>query len=141
MRNAIDAIIYAREERLDVEAFRDVLERSGLAERRPVADRTRLERMLAHGNLLVTAREAGSGRLVGVARSLTDFAFCCYLSDLAVDRSMQKRGIGERLIVETQRLAGPQATLILLSAPAAMGFYQRIGLPQAENAFVVPRQE
>lgn len=140
MRNAMDAIVYAREETLDPEAFRDVLERSGLAERRPVEDRARLERMLAHGNLIVTAREPVSGRLVGVARSLTDFAFCCYLSDLAVDTAFQKRGIGERLIIETQRLAGPQATLILLSAPAAMGFYRRIGLPQADNAFVVPRQ-
>lgn len=141
MTNTIDAIAYAREETLDSDAFHDILERSGLAERRPVADRARLERMLAHANLIVTAREAASGRLVGVARSLTDFAFCCYLSDLAVDRADQKRGIGEHLIAETQRHATPQATLILLSAPAAMGFYQRIGLPLADNAFVVQRQE
>jgi len=87
-----DGVTFAREEgRLPVEEFQDVIRRSDL--NRPVDDTLRLTAMLAHANLLVTARD-GSGHLVGVARSLTDFAYCCYLSDLCVDDAWQGRGIG-----------------------------------------------
>jgi ribosomal protein S18 acetylase RimI-like enzyme len=131
-------ILYAREQDLTAEEFIDVLLRSGLSERRPVDDRDRIERMLAHSNLIVTAR--ADGRLVGVSRALTDFSYCCYLSDLAVDRSCQRSGIGRRLIEETRRGAGPQASCILLSAPAALDFYRAIEMAQADNAFVFQRE-
>ena len=39
--------------------------------------------MLEHADIIVTARV--TGQLVGVSRAVTDFAFCTYLSDLAVD--------------------------------------------------------
>ena len=131
-------IIYAVEERLTAAEFVDVLRRSGLAERRPVDEPARIAKMLQHGNLFVTARDGG--KLIGVARSLTDFAFCCYLSDLAVDRAYQKRGIGRALIDKTREAAGPDSTVLLLSAPAAMSYYPRIGMPKAENAFVFARR-
>lgn len=134
----MSGIVYAREEGLSAAEFVDVLRRSTLAERRPVDDPRRVALMLKHGNLVVTARDGG--RLVGVARSLTDFAFCCYLSDLAVDVAYQRRGIGRRLIDETRKEAGPDSMCLLLSAPAAMGYYPRIGMPKAENAFMFPRQ-
>ena len=135
----METITYVVEEDLGVAEFVDVLRRSGLAERRPVGDLDRIGRMLAHANLIVTARDGG--RLVGVSRALTDFSYCCYLSDLAVDREVQGCGIGKRLIEETRRAAGPQASCILLSAPGAMEFYRAIGMPQADNAFVLQRQE
>lgn len=131
-------IVYAVEERLTAAEFVDVLRRSGLAERRPVDEPARIAKMLQHGNLFVTARDGG--RLIGIARSLTDFAFCCYLSDLAVDRAYQKRGIGRALIDKTREAAGPDSTVLLLSAPAAMSYYPRIGMPKAENAFVFTRR-
>jgi GNAT superfamily N-acetyltransferase len=134
----MSSIVYAREENLGAEEFIDVLRRSGLDERRPVDDRGRIDRMLAHANLIITARDAG--RLIGVSRALTDFAFCCYLSDLAVDKQYQGGGIGKRLIEETHRAAGPETACILLSAPGAMGFYRAIEMPLAENAFVLPRE-
>jgi GNAT superfamily N-acetyltransferase len=134
----MNQIVYAREETLDATEFIDVLQRSGLSERRPVGDRNRIERMLAHANLIVTARDAG--RLVGVSRALTDYAYCCYLSDLAVDRRYQGSGIGRRLIEETRRAAGPEAACILLSAPDALGFYRAIGMPQSDRAFVFERE-
>jgi GNAT superfamily N-acetyltransferase len=130
----MSSVVYAREETLSAEEFIDVLRRSGLDERRPVDDRGRIDRMLAHANLIITARDAG--RLIGVSRALTDFAFCCYLSDLAVDKQYQRGGIGKRLIEETHRTAGPETACILLSAPGAMGFYRSIEMPQADNAFV-----
>jgi GNAT superfamily N-acetyltransferase len=131
-------LVYAREEHLGAEEFIAVLARSGLGERRPIADRGRIERMLAHANLIVTARDAG--RLVGVSRALSDFAYCCYLSDLAVDRAEQGRGIGRRLIEETRRAAGPQSMCLLLSSPDAMAFYRAIGMPQPDNAFLYKRE-
>jgi ribosomal protein S18 acetylase RimI-like enzyme len=134
----MSAIVYARQEGLGASEFIDVLQRSGLAERRPVGDRDRIERMLTHANLIVTARDGN--RLIGVSRALTDYAFCCYLSDLAVDRQYQRSGVGLRLIEETRRAAGPEAACILLSAPGALGFYRAIGMPQSDRAFVFERE-
>lgn len=128
----------ARAEGLSVEEFRRVLVESTLGERRPVEDRARLERMVAHANLIVTARDE-SGRLVGVARSLTDFAYCCYLSDLAVSREVQRQGIGRRLIEETLRHLEPGAKLILLAAPAAVDYYARVGFEKHPSAWTRAR--
>ncbi len=129
--------VYAREDFLGADEYIDVVVKSGL--NRPVGDRGRIERMLAHANLIVTARQ--DGRLVGLARSLTDFCFCCYLSDLAVDKACQGQGIGKRLIEETRRQAGgDQTTTLLLSAPGAMTFYQGIRMPQADNCFLYRRK-
>lgn len=114
-----------------------------MGERRPVEDLARIESMASGGNLVVTARRGDV--LVGVARSLTDFAFCCYLSDLAVVESEQGNGIGRKLIEETRRHLHPEATLILLSAPAAVGFYPKVGMKLHPAAFVqsagAPRQD
>ena len=129
--------VYAREDWLGADEYIDIVVKSGL--NRPVGDRGRIERMLAHANLIVTARQ--EGRLVGLARSLTDFCFCCYLSDLAVDKACQGHGIGKRLIEETRRQAGgDQTTTLLLSAPGAVTFYQGIRMPQADNCYVYRRQ-
>jgi GNAT superfamily N-acetyltransferase len=131
-------IAYAVEDKLTAAEFVDVLERSGLAARRPVAEPARIARMLDHANLIISARDAG--RLVGVARSLSDFAFCCYLSDLAVDRAYQRRGIGQALIEKTREAVGPDSMVLLLSAPDAMSYYTHIGMPKADNAFLYPRR-
>jgi len=127
-------IVYARELTLHPDEFIDVLKRSTLAERRPVNDAERIQAMCQNANLIVTARK--DGKLVGVARSLTDFIYCTYLSDLAVDESLQKQGIGTRLIKET-KLYSPQAKLILLSAPAAIGYYPKIGMSQHNHCFLL----
>ncbi|QCO16056.1 GNAT family N-acetyltransferase [Azospirillum brasilense] len=130
-----DAILYAVEPDLTVDAFIDVLHRSGLAERRPVADRPRVEAMLRNAGLIVTARDA-DGALVGVARSITDFAFCCYLSDLAVDRACQGRGIGKELMRRTRAAMGEGVTCLLLSAPKAVTFYEAAGMERHAQAFL-----
>lgn len=132
------AIVYAIENDLAAQEFVDVLRRSGLAGRRPVDEPARVEKMLRHANLIVTAR--ADGRLVGVARSLTDFAYCCYLSDLAVDRDFQGHGIGRALIERTRAEASPESMVLLLAAPAAMSYYPHIGMPVADNAFMFPRE-
>ncbi|CBS90466.1 GNAT family N-acetyltransferase [Azospirillum lipoferum] len=127
-------IDYAVEPELSADAFIDVLERSGLAERRPVGDRPRVEAMLRNAGLIVTAR--ADGRLVGVARSITDFVYCCYLSDLAVDRALQGRGIGKELMRRTRDAMGPGTMCLLLSAPKAVSFYEQAGLTRHGQAFL-----
>ncbi|HEY6980980.1 GNAT family N-acetyltransferase [Reyranella sp.] len=130
--------VYAREDFLGADDYIDIVRKSGL--NRPIEDRGRVERMLAHANLIVTARQ--DSRLVGFARSLTDFCFCCYLSDLAVDKACQGQGIGRRLIDETRAQAGgPMTTTLLLSAPTAMTFYQGIKMPHADNCFLYRREQ
>ena len=128
--------VYAVEDYLAADEYIDVCTKSGL--NRPVGDRSRVERLLKHSNLFVTARQ--NGELVGFARSLTDFCFACYLSDLAVDKACQGQGIGKRLIEETKKAAGGElTTTLLLSAPTAMTFYQGIKMPQLDNCFAYRR--
>ena len=130
-------IIYSLEPNLSVQAFRDILVASTLAERRPINDSERLERMLRHADIIVTARDGE--RLVGVSRAITDFAYCCYLSDLAVDIAYQHQGIGKRLIAETRARAGECATLTLVSAPAAETYYPKIGMKRHASCWTIPR--
>ena len=131
LRYATDAVI-------TVEQFRDVLQRSTLGARRPIQDSACLQGMLTHADLLATCWDGEL--LVGVARSVTDFYYCCYLSDLAVDEAYQKRGIGRELIAQTQSKLGPNAKLILLSAPAAVDYYPHIGFEQHPSAWVLARE-
>jgi len=92
--------------------------------------------MLHHANLLCTAWD--DSLLVGVARSLTDFEYCCYLSDLAVDERYQKQGIGRGLIELTRSKLGPKAKLILLAAPKAEEYYPKIGFDPVRSAWILP---
>ncbi len=131
-------IDYGLEPELSADEFIDVLVRSTLAERRPVDNREAIERMLANADLIVTARVAG--QLVGVSRAFTDFAFCTYLSDLAVNREYQGRGIGRELIRRTHEAAGLNTSLILLAAPKARTYYPHIGMTQHESCWWIPRQ-
>ncbi len=126
-------VCYSIEGALDPAEFTDVLHRSTLAARRPADDAERIARMVGNANLIVGARDGG--RLIGVARSITDFSYCCYLSDLAVDQTYQGRGIGTALIRRTQGAAGPEAMLLLLSAPGAMSYYEHIGMRRLDNAW------
>ena len=115
--------------------FIDVLRRSTLAERRPVDEPRSVRAMLRHANLVCTAWDGNL--LVGVARSLTDFEFCCYLSDLAVDLAYQKRGIGRQLVQLTREQLGPKALLILLAAPKAEGYYPKLGFQAHRSAWTL----
>ena len=128
------SVIYKVENNLDPYEFIDVLNRSTLGERRPVDDFKRISEMCKNANLIVTARL--DEKLIGIARSITDFAYCTYLSDLAVDKDYQNKGIGKRLIVETKKQA-PQAKLILLSAPAAIDYYPKIGMKKHDYCFIL----
>ncbi len=132
-------LLFSTDRFISASQFIDVLNRSTLGERRPVDDEERIQRMLDEANVLVTAWDGS--KLVGVSRALSDFAFCCYLSDLAVDEAYQHRGIGRRLVELTHEVSGPQTTLILLAAPKAVDYYPKIGMKRHGACFVVDREE
>lgn len=129
------AIEYRYGNELDLDAVIELYAASRLGERRPIGNRATMASMLRHGNLTVTAWE--DSRMVGIARTLTDFAYCGYLSDLAVRESHQRRGIGVELIRRTREAMGSEAMLILLSAPAAVEYYPHIGFTRHDSAWVL----
>lgn len=129
---------YRSDVKITARQFIDLLERSTLGQRRPVNDQKRIQRMLDHGNILVTAWH--NEKLVGVSRALSDFSFCCYLSDLAVDETYQHQGIGKRLVQITHEVSGDQTQLILLAAPAAREYYPKIGMTRFDHCFTFDRK-
>jgi predicted N-acetyltransferase YhbS len=134
----VSAITYRAGNDIDLETVRELYRSSTLGERRPVEDRERMSVMLRNANLVVSAWDGEL--LVGIARSLTDFVYCTYLSDLAVRVSHQRHGIGRELVRRTQQLGG-QATVILLSAPKAADYYPRIGLTAHPSAWTLKSDE
>jgi GNAT superfamily N-acetyltransferase len=132
-------IDYHLESHLEIgsEEFIDLLERSTLAERRPVNEADTIRRMLEHADIIVTAR--AGGLLVGISRAITDYSFCTYLSDLAVDLDYQRRGIGKELIARTHEAAGRNTTLILLAAPKARAYYPHVGMQAHDSCWIIPR--
>lgn len=131
-------ITYQLEPDLSPAEFIEVLQRSTLAERRPVAEAERIAAMLARADVVVTAREGSL--LVGVSRAITDFAYCTYLSDLAVDEAFQRQGIGRELIRRTHEAAGLDTLLVLLAAPKARDYYPHIGMQGHDSCWIIPRQ-
>lgn len=106
---------------------------------RPLEDPARIAQMYAHANLVVSAWEGEL--LVGVARSLTDFCYCCYLSDLAVRDTHKRQGIGRQLVHLTRERIGPATTLVLISAAGALDYYPKLGMAPATNGFIIRRTE
>lgn len=115
----------------------DVYNSSGI--NRPTVDKERITKMYENSNLIVTAWD--NDKLVGIARSLTDYCYCCYLSDLAVKKEYQTSGIGKKLIELTKNEIGEQTALILLSAPVAMDYYPKVGFQKIDNAFLIKRKK
>jgi len=115
----------------------EVYNSSGL--NRPTTDARRIAGMYANSNLIVTAWDGDL--LVGISRALTDFHFSCYLSDLAIRKEYQKQGIGKELVRLTKEAIGPLSMLLLLSAPAAMEYYPKIGMDKLDNAFMIKREK
>jgi predicted N-acetyltransferase YhbS len=97
-----------------------------------------MKSMLDNANLTITAWDGD--KLVGIARALTDFSYCCFLSDLAVEKDYQKQGIGQELVTEIEKQIGEESALILISASEAMDYYPKIGFSKIDNAYLIPRK-
>ena len=127
-------ITYTTKKKVSVEDYIDLIGSTSLKDRRPLDDPERIEQMIKNANLTVTAWDGNE--LVGIARSVTDFAYCCYLSDLAVRGSYQKRGIGKKLVQFTKDNLHNNAKIILLAAPQAEEYYPHIGFDRHNAAFI-----
>ncbi|MBP1914538.1 GNAT superfamily N-acetyltransferase [Lederbergia galactosidilyticus] len=130
-------IKYTNKAVLTPEALSRLFQASGI--KRPYDDLPRIQRMIDCADITYTAW--ASDQLVGVARAITDFSYCCYLSDLAVDKDYQKQGIGKNLVSLLQDQLGDQVALILLSAPNAMEYYPQLGFNTIRNGFIIPRKK
>lgn len=115
-----------------IELYRD----AGLP--RPIDDAERMEQMYAGSNLVVSAWK--NGQLVGIARSIADGEWSCYLADLAVRHDLQRSGVGRRLVELTREAAGDGSMVLLLSVPDAMEYYPKIGMAKVENGFIFNRK-
>lgn len=120
---------------LDLDQVIELYRASTLGLRRPLDDRAAMNDMLRHANLVVTAWSGDA--LVGIARSLTDFSYICYLADLAVHEAHQKCGIGRELVRQTRLNLGSNCKITLLAAPAAVGYYTKIGFEQHPSAWIL----
>ena len=131
------SIEYKINEPVTADEFIDVLVKSTLGERRPIEDRKCIEGIISNSNLMATAWE--DAQLVGIARSVTDFHYSCYLSDLAVAQSHQCIGVGKNLLSFTQEQLGLKCKLILLAAPEAHAYYETLGFENNPRGWVLNR--
>ncbi|AJC65472.1 MULTISPECIES: GNAT family N-acetyltransferase [Dickeya] len=132
-------ITYKVNDPITVDQFIHLLNRTSLGPRRPLEQRETLAGMLTQADLLVTAWRGDE--LVGVARSVTDYHYCCYMSDLAVDEACQHGGIGRQLIEHTVRQLKPLCRLILIAAPQAVDYYPKIGFEAHPSAWHILAQD
>lgn len=131
-------LVYAINGVCTVNEVREVFMRSGI--RRPVGDTDRLQRMIDHADEIITARDGD--KLIGFLRAITDYSYCCYVSDIAVDIDYQDSGIGKELIrLLRNKLGEEEVQYVLTSAPKALGFYEKLGFERNHNAFVLRRKK
>jgi len=124
---------------VSTDQFIELLRQSTLSGRRPIEDRDCMEGMVTNSNLMVSAW--ADEVLVGIARSVTDFHYACYLSDLAVHKKYQRSGIGKKLQIKTQEQLGPKCKLILIAAPVANSYYDHIGFTNSPRCWILNREE
>jgi ribosomal protein S18 acetylase RimI-like enzyme len=130
-------IVYSSSTNISADQAIDLYIRSTLGERRPIHNREAFENMYKHANLIISAWD--EDKLIGISRSLTDFSYVAYLSDLAVDVQYQKQGVGKRLIQETKAKLEQDCMLVLLAAPKAREYYRPLGFEQHPSAWTLKK--
>lgn len=129
-------IHYQNDKNLSAQDLSQVFASSGI--KRPYQDLERLQKMIEHADIIISAWDGN--KLVGIARAITDYSYCCYLSDLAIDHDYQRLGIGKELVERLRQTLGAQVSLVLLSAPSAVDYYPRIGFTSTDKGFVIARE-
>jgi predicted N-acetyltransferase YhbS len=130
-------ITYTEHVSINPEQAIDLYTRSTLGERRPIDSIEIFAAMLSNANLTISAWD--SENLVGISRTLTNFAYVAYLADLAVDEQYQRQGIGKRLIKETKARLGPSCMIVLLAAPKANSYYKHLGFEHNPRAWTMKK--
>ncbi|MEQ1770264.1 MAG: GNAT family N-acetyltransferase [Devosia sp.] len=130
----MSGVVYAQEQSLSAGDYSAVIGSTYMRDKRPLGNPGRVQRILAGSNLIVTARDE-TGRIVGVARGISDEAWVCYLADLCVRDGAQGKGIGQGLLDKCYDVLGPSIGLVLLAFPEAIPFYRRIGMGEMTGFF------
>ncbi|WP_226003247.1 GNAT family N-acetyltransferase [Paenibacillus sp. BJ-4] len=130
-------ITYRNNKNVNVEDVIRVFKNSGIV--RPIDQTERIQAMVNNADILLTAWLGD--KMVGVARALTDWSYCCYLSDLSVDKEAQKSGVGRDLIAKVREEIGEEVALILVTAPSAVAYYPKVGFEKIENGFMIRRKK
>jgi len=131
-------ITFKINEKIEIKTIKDLLFNADYLPIFDMNDDHRLQKMFAHANLIVSAWS--HDRLIGIARSLCDFTYCCYLSDICVDKEFRNLNIGKKLIEITKEKAGKECKLILHSSQEALNFYNKIGMKRISEAFIIQRE-
>lgn len=129
-------ITYGKRSTLRTDDVINLFASSGIV--RPISQPSRINEMISNSDFIYTAWE--NNKLVGIARCVTDFSYCCYLSDLAVHKEYQNKKIGETLIKHVENEIGDEVSLVLLASESALGYYPKVGFDKAENAFIKKRK-
>jgi GNAT superfamily N-acetyltransferase len=92
-----------------------------------------LEAAVAGSSCVVTARRGG--RLVGLARALSDGATICYLQDVLVHPAEHRLGIGRALVraVLDRYPAVRQKVLLTDDEPGQRAFYESLGYAEIRD--------
>ncbi|NIK80000.1 GNAT superfamily N-acetyltransferase [Paenibacillus castaneae] len=130
-------IEYRNDTNLTAAALSQIFQASGI--KRPFQDLERLQKMIDNADIIISAWDGE--RIVGVARAVTDYAYCCYLSDLAIDHDYQRLGIGKNLVEQLRETLGAEVSLVLLSAPTAVEYYPKIGFSHSDKCYVIAREK
>jgi len=130
-------IIFSDKKEQNASDVAEVFRTSGI--NRPYEDVERIQKMIDNSDVLITAWH--DNKMIGVARAITDFSYCCYLSDLAVDQRYQKQGIGKELVQHVRTKIGDDSSLILISAPTAVDYYPKLGFEKLDKAFLIKRNK
>ena len=130
-------ITYLEDKLLNAADVAEVFKKSGI--KRPYEDIERVQRMIDNSDIIISAWD--DKKMIGLARAITDYSYCCYLSDLAVDKEYQNQGIGKHLVNKLQIILGEEPSLVLLSSPGAIEFYPRIGFEKTDKAYVIARKK
>lgn len=133
------SIVYKVNTPVSTKQFIELLQKSTLGERRPIDNIECMEGMIKNSNLIVTAWDGEN--LIGIARSMTDYHYACYLSDLAVDKDYQNKGVGKQLQILTQKQLGSKCKLILIAAPASNTYYEHVGFTNNQRCWVLNRDQ
>lgn len=114
-----------------------LLEESALAHQRLIKGADAVQQMLEQSNLTATAWVGG--RLIGMARAITDFQQVCFLADLAVSEEFQLKAIGTTLQALIQQQLGEYCQLVTLALPKSNRYYPKLGFQEHPRCWVLPR--
>ena len=124
-----------KEEKLSAKEYIDFLKRTDLGSQYPKERfEERIGRLLENVNVSLAARNE-EGRLIGVLLGLTDFAYWLYVTDLGVDRTYVRQGIGSSLMKTALSLAGGEKDIAvyLVANENAIPFYETLGMEKADD--------